>query len=119
MKAKLKEMYSLELDHALEEYWPEDQNNFGIAVRLMIGLENGRGSESFDILVCTPDWLKSQYAEEQYVWGRHMLIMLTYDFNLIKGAIERYIASCTGDDWLTIAQKLSRMGAWEFEDYQP
>lgn len=119
MKAKLKEIYSLELTNPLEEFWPEDESNFGISVRLMIGPEDGAGSESFDILVCTPDWIKSQYSEEKCVWGRHMLIVLEYDFDLIRRQIEGYIAGCTGEDWLTIARKLSRMGAWEFEDYQP
>lgn len=118
MKAKLKEIYSLELDHALEEFWPEDEKNFGLSVRLMIGLEDSAGSESFDILVCTPDWLKSQYAEKKCVWGHHMLIVLEYDFAFIKSEIERYITSCTGESWLTIARKLSKMGAWEFEDYR-
>ena len=118
MNAKLKEMYSLELPHSLEEFWPDDKGNFGISVRLMIGAEDSPGSESFDILVCTPDWIKNQYAEEKCVWGRHMFIVLEYDVDLIKREVERYIASCTGEDWLTIARKLSGMGAWEFEDYQ-
>lgn len=119
MKAKLKEIYSLELTHPLEEFWPEDESNFGISVRLMIGPEDSSGSESFDILVCTPDWIKSQYAEEKCVWGRHMLIVLDYDFDLIKREIERYIAGCAGEDWPIIARKLSGIGAWEFEDYKP
>lgn len=118
MKAKLKEIYSLELTHPLEAFWPEDESNFGISVRLMIGPEDSAGSESFDILVCTPDWIKSQYSEEKCVWGRHMLIVLDYDFALIKREIERYIAGCVGEDWQTIARKLSGMGAWEFEDYK-
>lgn len=91
MKAKLKEIYYLELTHSLEEFGPEDESNFGISVRFMIRPEDSAGSESFDILVCTPDWIKSQYAEEKFVWGRHMLTVLDYDFDLIKREIERYI----------------------------
>lgn len=117
MKAKLKEIYSLEVDVPLQEFFPEDPNDFGLSVRLMIGLENSTGAESFDILVCTPDWIKHQYEEERSVWGRHMLIVLEYDFDLIKTKIDRYIKSCTGDNWVAIAQQLSRIGAWEFEDY--
>jgi hypothetical protein len=118
MKAKLKELYSLELEHALEEFYPEHANDFGISLRMIIGLENTSGSESFDLFVCTPDWLKRQCAEEKLVWGRHMLIMLEYDFDQIKSEIENYIASCSGNDWAAIAEKLSRIGAWEFEDYK-
>jgi Immunity protein 8 len=119
MKAKLKEMYSLELAQPLEEFWPDDESNFGISIRLMIGSEDNSGSESFDILVCTPDWIKTQYADEKCVWGRHMLIVLEYDLELIRQEVDRYIAGCTGEDWQAIARKLSSMGAWEFEGYQP
>lgn len=119
MKAELKEISPLVPTYSLEEFWPDDESNFALPVRLMIGTDDSVGADSFDILVCTPDWIKSQYAEEKCVWGRHMLIVLEYDFDLIKREIERYIATCTGEDWETIAQKLSRIGSWEFEDYQP
>lgn len=52
------------------------------------------------------------------MWGRHMLIIDGYDYNVIKTHIERHIANSQGDDWESIAVKLSRVGAWEFEDYQ-
>lgn len=119
MKAKLKEMYSLELALPLESFWPEDANNFGLSVRLMIGVEDSPGAEAFDIVVCTPDWIQSQYADEKCVWGNYMLIVLEYDFSLIRKQIEDYIASCVGEDWLAIARKLSRIAAWEFDTYQP
>lgn len=119
MKAKLKNIFSLDVDQPLDKFWPEDTQNFGLSMRLMIGAENSDGSESFDIVVCTPDWIKTQFESKKYMWGHHMLIVNEYDFLLIKKEIERYISNCTGDNWPTIAQKLSRMGAWEFEGYQP
>lgn len=118
MKPKLKEMYSLQLMQPLEEFRPNDESNFAISIRLMIGPEDNSGSESFDILVCTPDWIKSQYAEEKCVWGCHMLIVLEYDLSLIRQEIERYLIGCTGEDWQAVARKLSIMGSWEFDNYQ-
>lgn len=117
MKAKLKRMCSLEWARPLEELRPDDETNFGISIRLVIGIEDSPGEESFDILACTPEWIKSQYAEEKCVWGGHMLIVFEYDIDLIKHEVDRYIARCTGGDWLTIARKLREMGAWEFEGY--
>ncbi|GHU15426.1 hypothetical protein AGMMS50225_28650 [Betaproteobacteria bacterium] len=119
MKATLKEMYSLELSGSLDEFWPNDEEYFGIPIRLMIGTEDSSSSDSFDIFVCTPSWIANQMDSDKYVWGRHMLIVNEYDLSVIKQAIERYIAACTGKDWLTIARKLSGMGAWEFEEYEP
>lgn len=119
MRAVLKGMRSLELEEPLEKYCPDDPVNFGTWIRLMIGPENSTGSESFDILVCTPDWIKVQYEIERAIWGRHMLIVLEYNFDLIKTEVNHYIENCTGSDWGVIAQKLSRIGKWEFEDYVP
>ncbi len=118
MKAQLKELFSLELVDSLEEFYPENEYNFGFSVRLMIGLDDGMGSESFDMFVCTPDWIKSHYTEEGYLWGFQTLIVLKYDFDLIKTEIARQISYCTGNSWIEIARKLSKLGAWEFENYQ-
>jgi hypothetical protein len=118
MNAKLKEIYSLELDQPLDRYCPKDPENYAISIRLMIGPENQTASESFDVLVCTPTWLTTHYAKERLAWGHHFLIVLDYDFALIKGEIERKIAACSGKDWPTSAQKLSKYAAWEFTDYQ-
>jgi len=47
-----------------------------------------------------------------------MLIVETYDYNVIKAHIERYITNSEGLDWESVAAKLGRIGAWEFEDYR-
>jgi Immunity protein 8 len=119
MKAKLKEIFSLELTSSLEDYQPDVLDHFGISVRLMIGPDDSAASESFDILVCTPEWLRTQFDDERCTWGRHMLIVLEYDFKLIRGKIESYVATCHGSNWTEVASKLSRVAAWEFEDYRP
>ncbi|WP_343725362.1 Imm8 family immunity protein [Herbaspirillum huttiense] len=53
------------------------------------------------------------------VWERHMLIVFQYDLGAIKTEIERYLGSCVGDDWHSLAMKVSRVASWEFEEYQP
>lgn len=118
MKAVLKSIFSLEIDCDIAEYGPQDSNVFGISLRLMIGPEVEAGSESFDIFVCTPDWLSRNMNEMEALWGRHMLIVKRYDYQLFRQTIEGYISDCQGNNWLEIAQKLSRIGAWEFEDYR-
>jgi hypothetical protein len=119
MRANLKEMYSLELSTTLEEYRPAIPENFGLSVRLMVGPEGGNSMESFDVLVCTPDWIKEQFSQERCIWGRHMLIVLEYDYALILQKISKHVASCQGKDWEEVANSVARVAAWEFEDYQP
>jgi len=47
-----------------------------------------------------------------------MLIVDAYSYDAIKAIIEGYIVNSESDCWSTVAAKLSRIGAWEFEDYQ-
>ena len=47
------------------------------------------------------------------------LLVRKYDLDEIKNIITDYIDQCEGEDWMAIAQKLSRVFAWEYEDYQP
>ncbi len=119
MKAQLKEMYSLQIPEALQDFQPETPRNFGISIRLMIGPEGTEQSESFDLFVCTPTWLQTQLAEERCIWGRHMLITQEYDYDLIRLSLVRKVSSCTGKNWNEVANKLAHLASWEFEDYRP
>lgn len=117
MKAKLKYLHSPDID--LDSFWPEDPENFGFLLQAMIGPENQKGEESFDMQVCTPDWLKTHHRQEDIVFGRHLLIVFEYDINLIKNKISRYCDDCIGENWQSISARLGRIGRWEFEDYTP
>ncbi|MCU8085410.1 immunity 8 family protein [Shewanella sp. SM23] len=115
MRAQLKEFYSLDFD--LNSYWPDESDNFGFWVRAMIGPEGEEGAESFDMQICTPEWLKSKHSDNEVVFGSHMLIVFEYDLDRIKNKVSSYCNSCSGKTWQEIAEKLSRIGYWEFEDY--
>jgi len=117
MRAELKGISSPDVE--LGTYWPEDETCFGFLIEALIGPEGEKGADLFQIMVCTPDWIKANYSDRKAVWGRHMLIVLDYDLLEIKSTISRYVESCTADDWYGLALKLSRIGGWEFEDYRP
>lgn len=117
MKAKLKRLHSPDID--IQTYWPEDMQNFSFLLQAMIGPDDSDGEESFDIEVCTPEWLRSQYSSEDIIMGRHLLIVFDYDFDRIKSYISRYCDQCQGENWDEISLKLGRIGRWEFEDYTP
>ena len=119
MRAQLKEIYSLHIPEMLKDFQPEERGNFGIPIRLMVGLEGSEQSESFDIFVCTPTWIQGQLCEGGPMWGRHMLIVEEYDFERILQTLSGQISACTGKDWSEVANKIARFAAWEFEDYRP
>lgn len=116
MNAKLKDLYAPNIDD-LSQYHPENSENFCILFRAIVGLKDTQGEESFDIQVCTPQWFLSNLKKDDVIPGRHFLFVLEYNFDRIFRRIKELIESCSGNNWQEIAEKVSRIGHWEFEDY--
>lgn len=115
MRATLKRLHSPDVD--FDTYWPEDPHNFGFFVQAMIGPEGQDSEESYGITVCTPEWLRSSYSDQDILFGRQFLIVFEYDLQRIKQKIQSYCQSCEGESWMEIVNKLRLIGDWEFEDY--
>ena len=103
----------------LETYSPKDPERFCVSVRAMVGPNTGEGEESFDIQVCTPKRLEEICEKQGFVVGRHHLIVCRYDVGYIKKLITRLIENCEGNSWPEVAEKVGRIGYWEYEDYKP
>lgn len=116
--AEVKALYSLEVDN-LEQYTPDPPYVFLLPLRAIVGSKGAPGEESFDIKVCTPEWLANMCEIEGFVVGRHYLVVAKYDFAALKNIIVKLIESCSGNSWQEVAQKVARIGYWEFEDYRP
>lgn len=101
----------------LETYKPEDPLCFRIVIQAMVGPRGGEGEESFDVNVCTPAWLEKEIAKEGFVVGRHYLIVSTYNPAFIEKLIRKFVERWSGESWSEVAQKVARIGYWEFEDY--
>jgi hypothetical protein len=119
MKSLVKGIWIDSSSILLEEYLPENPKCFGLWIELRVGPSDLEGGHDYRILVCTPEWIEKEYSCQKAVWGRHMLIVFNYDLDQIKEKIYNYVTSCTGKDFWEIAIKVSRIAAWEFEDYQP
>lgn len=119
MKAIVKGIFLMSADVLLEDYCPDDPKCFGLWIDLNIGPDNEEGAHNYQVLVCTPDWIKGECYGQKAVWGRHRLIVCEYDLELIKEQIRHYVENCSGKDFWEMAQKVARIAAWEFEDYQP
>lgn len=117
MRAAVRVIYSSDVDVA--SYVPEDPENAGVWVRLVIGPNDGPGEESFDVLVCTPLWLRGVVVKGGPRVGRHHLIVDPFDLREACDFLRRRVESVEGADWSSIAERLGRLGYWEFEDYSP
>jgi hypothetical protein len=118
MEAFLKGLYSSDIAD-VESYQPEKEDNFGFVLRAVVGPMGEPGEESFDITICTPKWLAERYGTAQIVLGLHKVIVFRYAYSGLRRFIEKYLTRCSGDTWAEIAQKVSLLGQWEFENYRP
>ena len=117
IRPKLKSVYSPDVEN-LPEYRPAEPEHVGILFQLFIGPDDGsEDAESFDVMVCTPDWLKQSLHHDDVVLGYHHLIVREYDYRRIINSIEKYLHHCHGETWEDVARKVSRLGKWEFEGY--
>ena len=117
MRAEIKNIYSFDIDD-LERYRPEHAESFSFHLRLIAGPQNEAGEESFDLRVCTPQWLLDNHRKDDVIIGRHYLIVMEYNYERILKTITDFCDTCEGTTWTEVAQKLGRLGHWEFEDYR-
>jgi hypothetical protein len=114
MRAELKYLFSPDAD-PLESFRPS--GSFGILVMAMIGPIGQEGHESFDFVLCTPEWFSSNMHEETEM-GRHYLFVRDFDYARLENFVQDYCSRCgEAATWQALAEKLGRLGKWEFEDY--
>jgi hypothetical protein len=113
--AQLRSLWSTDTP-SLETFRPDGP--FGIYIFAMVGPAGSVGEESFGITVCTPEWFE-QNMKGSVVSGRHHLFVKEYDYEELKSFFVKYCSTCTGNSWAEAAEKVARIGYWEFEDYRP
>jgi hypothetical protein len=118
MKAVLRGLHSPDVPD-LGQYVPTIPDEFGFLLQIFAGPDDGDGEESFDVLVCTPAWLCNHHARTDIVIGRHHMILFEYNYPRLVDFVTQYVNTCEGPAWEDVAEKLGRLGKWEFEDYQP
>jgi hypothetical protein len=88
---------------------------------MLIGPPGSPGEESFDVVVCSPEWLAARCREVGLYDARHHLVVNVeqFDKRQLRTWLEFRISSAEAETWTEIAERLGRLGYWEFEDYQP
>jgi len=52
------------------------------------------------------------------IFGRHYLILFKFNYELMSQKIIDYVNNLDEETWDKLAQKIGRIGKWEFEDYR-
>ena len=116
VRAELRHLYSPDAD-PIEAYRPV--GSFGVLVTAFVGPKNEPGEESFDFMLCTPDWFTSHSMTGPIVSGRHTVFVTEFDFPALEKFVRDFCTSCESASWHEVAEKVGRLGKWEFEDYRP
>lgn len=117
MRAAVRSISSPDVD--VRTYQSDDPTDDAVFLTVYAGPAGSIGEESFDLTVCTPLWLSRKASEEGPVLGRHLLIVAQLDMAEVDQFLTRRFESYEAPDWATLADKLGRIGHWEFEDYRP
>lgn len=120
MRAEVKHLHSPDIDGDLENYTPDERDDFCLLFQAFIGTAGTKGEDSFNFLVCTPKWIERDLEKYGFLLGRgYSIIVKRYDFTQIQKIIQDLCRRVSGDSWEEIARKLGLYGHWEFEDYKP
>jgi len=118
VQAEIKRLHSPDVSN-LVTYVPEDPGDFGFLLQIMAGPVGQNGEESFDVTVCTALWMGNHLGPEGILPGRHYLVVNSYDYRRLEEFLRHFVARCSGSTWGEVANRLARLGKWEFEDYRP
>jgi immunity protein 8 of polymorphic toxin system len=116
MRASIRATMLLDDGSDIGSYQSLDPRNDSVWVRLLIGPVESDGAESFDINICTPEWLESEAAREPF-FPSYCLVVPHVDLVSAVSFVRRTVDSIEGQDWTEISQQISRFSRWEFESY--
>ena len=117
MRAVLKSL-DLEPDPAS---LPGDPAEFSLLARMIVGPPDAPGEESFDVSVCTPEWLAKACGKVGGFYdARHHLVVTfdAFDQHALRAWLSARVLEVEADTWSEIGERLGRLGYWEFEDYR-
>jgi hypothetical protein len=98
---------------------PGDPAEFSLRARMIVGPSDTPGEESFDITICTPEWLGNAARGGLYDARHHVVVDFdAFDRNALHAWLAERVESVQADTWKAVGERLGRLGHWEFEDYR-
>lgn len=100
----------------------DDPAEFSLLARMIVGPADTPGEESFDVTVCTPEWLAGACSQAGGILNpRHHLVITfdEFDQRALGAWLSARVEAVVADSCSEIGERLGRLGHWEFEDYRP
>ncbi|MFI6097122.1 Imm8 family immunity protein [Lentzea sp. NPDC051213] len=115
MRAAVRYFMSPDVD--LEDFRPDDPDDFSFLLQAIVGPVGAEGEESLELNVCTLASLSSTVSAQRVLFGRSLVIVGTAKISEILDAVRAAIERVEADSWSEVAERLTRLGHYEFEDY--
>ncbi|MFD2784145.1 immunity 8 family protein [Hymenobacter rubripertinctus] len=103
-------------DHST--YEPDAPLVFAYTLTFSIGPIGEKGADYFDVFVASAGYLQILFPDEAASFLRHTILARDYNVKQVVALMEKYVNSLEEDTWEMLADKLSRVAHWEFEDYR-
>jgi hypothetical protein len=116
VKAAIRQFHSPDAD--LETYVSADPADDALFIQMLVGPVESDGEESFDLFVCTPQWLQREVRTHGPIIGRHHLVVDLLEIASVLDFLRAHVDALTAPTWHELALQLGRIGKWEFEDYR-
>jgi hypothetical protein len=114
---ELKRLHSPDVED-IKDFRSIEGEKYGLLVQAFVGTKESEGFETFDFIVCSPEYLLEVLKSKDEVFLRHYLIINGFTYKKFENRMQRLVKSLSGKDWNEYANKLARYGKWEFEDYK-
>ena len=98
MISEIKDFYSTEINQSLDQFSPPIKDNFGLLIDIEVGVNGNKGSDGFQIMLCTPIWLIENFNKEDFVVGHHYLIVFEYNFVKLRRKLNELFC-IEGNNW--------------------
>ena len=131
MKAEIKHIYGPDVPAGLKEWVPPNLSDFGLRLQVFIGTTDDDTSDSFDVVVCTPNWLTEKWAEgwfadarltDRVLSGHGVLLMKEWSYEELRAALEQLVGRIDATTWGNVANRIGRHLDWEYayryDEYQ-
>lgn len=99
---------------------PAEPAKFSFNARMIVGPLDAPGEESFDLTVCTSEWMADSCRRAGGIYdARHHLVVdfEEFDQRALRSWLSSRVEGIEADTWQQVGERLSRLGYWEFEDY--
>ena len=109
-RLSVRNIFSTDIDCALEEWPPDDRRCVRICLYLVIGWDNDCGTNDFHLAVITND-LRRHTERRQH----STMYIDEFDWPKLKNSILHVIAKCERLTWDESVDELRKRFAWEYE----